>query len=236
MKPTDASAGVLVNPTRAELTQALIDAAEQANQGARSRRVAPFTPEHLQGRAGVAQQNGGGSPGRTSHPVRSSYVGATWWTDGRGNRYVRCEGGRQKVRSGDLKGPAPLPEISDTWSLLFRDRAYRCYTQRSQRIQRLLVRRGRLPEDLAREIGYLPSPGLSAHTPEAVLIVNEVHRPQFGLLIFPDALGTLQATRVTRGFVDRRTKFFQQSEGPAGRISKALAQRFRTALTEGDAP
>jgi len=158
MKPTDASAGVLVNPTRAELTQALIDAAEQANQGARSRRVAPFTPEHLQGRAGVAQQNGGGSrdgPATPSaRPTSAQHGGPT-----AGQSLCPLRRGTAEGPERGSEGPRPLPEISDTWSLLFRDRAYRCYTQRSQRIQRLLVRRGRLPEDLAREIGYLPSPG-----------------------------------------------------------------------------
>lgn len=230
MTPADTPRGVLVNPTRAELAQVLKASAERANGRARSRRVAPLRPADLVGPAGVRQQNGGGSPGRTSHPVLSSYVGMTWWTDGRGNRYVRVKEGRQKVRSGNLNGPAPLPEGVDTWSLLFPDRAFRCYRQRLERVRRLLARRGRVPEALRHAIECLPSPGLSARTPEAVLLVNEVHRPRFGLLIFPDALGLLTATRSPRGFVDRRTKFYQQCGPPAGRISKALAQRFRAAL------
>lgn len=86
-----------INPTQEDLRELQREAAEVANQNARSRTInAPLgsIQEILSATEGAYWVDGGGVPNSYGHRARTSAIGVAWWTDAKGNKLIRIVGGR----------------------------------------------------------------------------------------------------------------------------------------------
>jgi hypothetical protein len=104
----------LLNPDARQIETAVAEAVRRANQGGRTRTVAP--PAGLAGRVlgsaeGVYQADGGGGPNHPDSRAETSSLFAAWWTAKGGDKFVLVDGRRVDAEPSTPESPRGVPEV-----------------------------------------------------------------------------------------------------------------------------
>ena len=225
--------GVLQDPGREVLKQALEADADWINEGRRKRLVPPLLPDPVLRSPNGFMEDSGNRTSRSTgfHAGDTSFVAAAWVTVG-GVKFVRSWATRGPY-SGYAHSFLFLPKASDRdglyhcWTLTFPARFHWKWTLETDRLLRILEQLGPPGED--DRVNLAPRRSrVRAHVPGLGVIVSDRRpRPQLVQVVVRDpSTGFRHHLSVPPRFGNPRSKIYQKLGTSEARIRAALAWTF----------